>query len=77
LQQASTASSQEVAVVATPYLSLREPLSPIAAAAYNNTDPIVVTLATPQLLLSSFVARPPAATTAPLSSFSGLAASAK
>jgi hypothetical protein len=77
LQQASAASSQEVTVAAAPYLSLREPLSPVVAAAYNNTDPTVVTLVAPQLLLSSFAARPPATTAAPLSSFSGPAASAK
>jgi hypothetical protein len=77
LQQASATGSQEAAVVAAPYLSLREPLSPVAGVAYNNTDLAVVTPATPQLLLSSFAARPPAATTAPLSSFSGPTAFAK
>ncbi|CAM6006982.1 unnamed protein product [Sphagnum balticum] len=72
LQQASAAGSQEAAA---PYLSLREPLSPVAAAAYNNTDPAAVTPAAPQLL-SSFAARPPAAAAAaaPLSSFNGPAA---
>ncbi len=75
LQQASAVGSQEAAVAAAPYLSLREPLSPVAAAAYNNTDPAAVTPAAPQLLLSSFAARPPAAAAAaPLSSFNGTAA---
>jgi hypothetical protein len=77
LQQASAAGSQEATIVTTPYLSLRKPLSPVATAAYNNTNPAVVTPAAPQLLLSNFVAKPPAATSAPLSSFSGPAASAK
>ncbi|KAH8969560.1 hypothetical protein BDL97_02G040200 [Sphagnum fallax] len=74
LQQASAAGSQEAAVAAAPYLSLREPLSPVAAAAYNNTDLAAVTPGAPQLLLSSFAARPPAAAAAPLSSFNGPAA---
>jgi hypothetical protein len=77
LQQASAAGSQEATVAATPYLSLIEPLSPIATTAYNNTDPAVVTLAAPQLLFPSFAAKPPAATAAPLSNFSGPATFAK